>query len=51
MCCLVGKGIGGQKRDSLDKKGAEIAILRPRDGQGSGSTGTTTGEITERPEI
>lgn len=35
------------RRDRLVKKSAEIAVLRPRNGQGSGSTGTTTGKITE----
>lgn len=40
-----------EKETAWTKKSAEIAVSRPRNGQGSGSTGTTTGEITERPEI
>lgn len=50
---LVGKQIGG-KRDNLDEKRAEICSVAAEERiirQGSGSTGTTTGEITDRLEI
>lgn len=39
------------KKIAWTKKAQRFALLRPRNGQGSGSTGTTTGEITERPEL